>query len=115
MAVHRSGNLTDGAASTGEPFSFRSSAEENGTRPGCLLAAVADGSGCASASAVAPGLHVWDVIGRAAVLHAGGHAPDAPGSARAAAAVLARAAAVGSNTKRVCACDGTVIWDATPE
>jgi hypothetical protein len=26
--------------------------------------------------------------------------------------VLARAAAVGSNAKRVCACDGTVLWSA---
>lgn len=47
------------------------------------------------------------------MLHVGGAGmPDSDGSARVAAAVLARSASVGANaSKRVCACDGTVLWD----
>ena len=54
---------------------------------------------------------VWDIIGRALVIHAGDTAGD--GSA-VVAGVIARASAVGDNQdKRVCACDGTVIWDSS--
>ena len=32
-----------------------------------------------------------------------------------AAAVLARSSGVGDNLKQQCACDGTVIWESTPD
>jgi copper chaperone for superoxide dismutase len=117
VAVHTSGDVTDGAASTGPPFDYRAAAgsgeagADTTGHAGCVLSFTTDASGNAAASAVATGLRVWAVLGRAAVLHAGTGAPDTHGSTRLAAAVLARSAAVGSNDKRVCACDGAVLWD----
>ena len=65
-------------------------------------------------------LQVWDLIGRALALRRGGAGMGVPGGAGEeqppllAAGVIARSAAVGGNEeKRVCACDGTVIWDAS--
>lgn len=50
---------------------------------------------------------VWDVIGRSLAVH-----DDEGGGA---AAVLARSAGVGENLKKVCQCDGTVIWESSPD
>jgi copper chaperone for superoxide dismutase len=114
MAVHTSGNTSRGADSTGPPFAFRPDGEgDDSPGVGCLLSATTGASGCTTAAALAVGLRVWSVIGRSAVLHVGGAGmPDSDGSARVAAAVLARSASVGANaSKRVCACDGTVLWD----
>lgn len=51
---------------------------------------------------------VWDIVGRSLVVHSG----DAPTpSSGIVAGVIARSAAVGDNDqKKICACDGTVIW-----
>jgi|APGre2960657444_1045066.scaffolds.fasta_scaffold00052_3 copper chaperone for superoxide dismutase len=104
VAVHSSGDLSGGADSTGAPLPFAPSAPE-----GLLLAASASQAGTCAASAVLQGLRAWEVVGRAAVVHLG--APqETQTPQRLAAAVLARAAAVGSNTKRVCACDGTLLF-----
>lgn len=99
VAVHARGDLSRGAASAGPP-----------ARP--LLAGRADADGCGRLWADAAALRVWEVVGRAAVVHGGAEKPPAEAGAAAAAAVLARSAAVGANPKRVCACDGTVLWDA---
>jgi copper chaperone for superoxide dismutase len=58
-------------------------------------------------------LKVWDVIGRslAIVGVSGDEEIQKPGAA----AVLARSAGVGENLKRVCHCDGTVIFESTPD
>lgn len=54
-------------------------------------------------------VQVWDIIGRALVVYE--HAE--PGIAgKNVAAVIARSAAAGDNTKKICACDGTLIWEA---
>ena len=52
---------------------------------------------------------VWDVIGRALVVYE--HAELGSAGANVA-AVIARSAVAGDNTKKICACDGTVIWAA---
>ena len=53
---------------------------------------------------------VWDLIGRALVVY-DGHTGQQQG-APAVAAVIARSAVAGDNTKKICACDGTLIWDS---
>lgn len=54
---------------------------------------------------VLPGVFVWEWIGRALVVEEEGN--EAVG------AVIARSASVGDNSKkRLCTCDGTVIWEA---
>jgi len=94
LGVHARGDLREGAASAGPPLDGP---------PGALLRGVAGADGCARLTADVAGLHVWEVIGRAAVLR--------PEGGNAVAAVMARSAAVGANTKRTCACDGTVLWE----
>jgi copper chaperone for superoxide dismutase len=103
VAVHAAGDLRNGAASTGHPWPNAAAA--------LLAAGVADAAGAAAVATPAAALRAWELVGRAAVIHSGS-TPDDAGGARLAAAVLARSAAVGSNAKRVCACDGTVIWNA---
>lgn len=67
---------------------------------------------------------VWDLIGRAVVIYEDeddygkGNKPssaiDGGVGKGVAAAVIARSAGVGENYKNLCTCDGTVIWEATP-
>ncbi len=52
---------------------------------------------------------VWDIIGRALVVYDGEQAAE---GAPAVAAVIARSAVAGDNNKKICACDGTIIWNA---
>ena len=64
-------------------------------------------------------LKAWDIIGRSlAVVEQGGGGGGGggeDGTSTGAAAVLARSAGVGENLKRVCDCDGTVIWESSPD
>ena len=94
LGVHARGDLREGATSTGAPLEGAA---------GSFLRGVAGADGCARLTADVAGLRVWEVIGRAAVLR-----PEGGGAV---AAVMARSAAVGGNTKRTCACDGTVLWE----
>lgn len=54
-------------------------------------------------------LQVGDLIGRALVVY-GNLDKSKPGVA---AAVIARSARVGENYKKLCSCDGTIIWEST--
>jgi hypothetical protein len=112
VAVHALGDTTRGARSTGAPWPS--------LRQATLCAGVADDAGRGACTADGATLRVWELIGRSAVIH-GAATPDADDAcgdeqrvtSRLAGAVLARAAAVGANSgKRVCACDGTVLWSA---
>lgn len=65
-------------------------------------------------------LKVWDIIGRAVVVHAdpddlgrGGHEDSKTtghAGARIACGIIARASGIGQNSKKICQCDGTTIW-----
>jgi hypothetical protein len=56
-----------------------------------------------------PRSQVWDIIGRALVVYEhSAHSTDGDNVA----AVIARSAVAGDNTKKICACDGTLIWEA---
>jgi len=65
---------------------------------------VTDNKGRFKSHGVVP-IHVWEIIGRAIVLYENDRALCGT--------VIARSAGVGSNSeKRLCTCDGTVIWEA---
>lgn len=55
------------------------------------------------------GLQVSDLIGRAVVLYANKDTSRDGITA----AVIARSAGVGENYKKLCSCDGTVIWESS--
>eukprot|EP00252_Welwitschia_mirabilis_P021830 TRINITY_DN5717_c0_g1_i1.p1 TRINITY_DN5717_c0_g1~~TRINITY_DN5717_c0_g1_i1.p1 ORF type:complete len:330 (+),score=61.27 TRINITY_DN5717_c0_g1_i1:29-991(+) len=106
--INEFGDLTNGAASTGKVYNAPVSHDL--TEPlGDLGQLNADDHGEASFSGVKPMLKVVDLIGRAVVVY-DGEDKSKPGVA---AAVIARSAGVGENYKKVCTCDGTIIWEST--
>lgn len=70
----------------------------------------ADQNGEAFYSGKKEKLKVADLIGRAVVVYKTEDKKSVPGLT---AAVIARSAGVGENYKKLCTCDGTVIWEAT--
>jgi copper chaperone for superoxide dismutase len=89
------------------------------TPAGDLGTVTADANGKATipSRVVDSRLKVWDVIGRSlAIVGVSGDEDEEIHSQKpGAAAVLARSAGVGENLKRVCHCDGTVIFESTPD
>ena len=125
VTVRTYGDTTRGVASTGGVYDCENENEnedEDGvdgtysaTPAGDLGTVTADANGKATipSRVVDSRLKVWDVIGRslAIVGVSGDEEIQKPGAA----AVLARSAGVGENLKRVCHCDGTVIFESTPD
>lgn len=69
----------------------------------------ADATGKAEYSGFKPMLAVADLPGRALVVYGS----ENKGEVGIAAAVIARSAGIGENYKKLCTCDGTVIWEST--
>ena len=123
VTVRTYGDTTRGVASTGGVFHCENENEDgsedgvdgSGATPaGDLGTVTADANGKATipSRVVDSRLKVWDVIGRSlAIVEVSGDGEKIPGAA----AVLARSAGVGENLKRVCHCDGTVIFESTPD
>jgi copper chaperone for superoxide dismutase len=107
--INEYGDLTNGAASTGSLYNpFQ---DQTGTEPlGDLGTLEADKNGEAFYSGKKEKLKVADLIGRAVVVYKTDDNKSGPGLT---AAVIARSAGVGENYKKLCSCDGTVIWEAT--
>ncbi|XP_068650540.1 copper chaperone for superoxide dismutase, chloroplastic-like [Aristolochia californica] len=107
-SINEFGDLTRGAVSTGKIFNpinqmtYKELLGDLGTLD-------VEASGEAHFSGVKEKLRVSDLIGRSIVLYEAEDKSD-PGIA---AAVIARSAGVGENYKKICTCDGTVIWDSS--
>ncbi|CAH8389020.1 unnamed protein product [Eruca vesicaria subsp. sativa] len=107
--INEYGDLTNGAATTGNlynPFQDNTHTEPLGD----LGTLEADQSGEAFYTGKKEKLKVADLIGRAVVVYKTEDKNSGPGLT---AAVIARSAGVGENYKKLCTCDGTVIWEAT--
>ncbi|XP_057977148.1 copper chaperone for superoxide dismutase, chloroplastic/cytosolic [Malania oleifera] len=107
-SINEFGDLTKGAASTGKVFNptYQAAAKEP---VGDLGTLEVDEKGEAFFSGAKSMLRVSDLIGRSIVVYGTEDKSD-PGVT---AAVIARSAGVGENYKRICACDGTTIWEST--
>lgn len=124
LHVHEFGDFTDGCLSTGGHFNPAGVAHggpgDAVRHAGDLGNVVADAAGRAAFLLHDDVLKVWDVIGRALVVHADaddlgktGHPQSAVtgnAGARVACGLIARSAGVRQNTKQVCACDGVTLW-----
>ncbi|KAJ0248072.1 Copper chaperone for superoxide dismutase [Hirschfeldia incana] len=107
--INEYGDLTNGAASTGNLYNPLQ--DHTNTEPlGDLGTLEADQSGEAFYTGKKEKLKVVDLIGRAVVVYKTEDKNSGPGLT---AAVIARSAGVGENYKKLCTCDGTVIWEAT--
>ncbi|KAA3469017.1 copper chaperone for superoxide dismutase, chloroplastic/cytosolic-like [Gossypium australe] len=107
-SINEFGDLTRGAASTGKVFN--PSNEGTAKQPiGDLGTLDVDKNGEAFYSGVKQQLRVADLIGRSIAVYETEDRSD-PGLT---AAVIARSAGVGENYKKICACDGTTIWEAS--
>ena len=127
VTVRTYGDTTRGVASTGDVYDCENDENEDedgvdgqtgATPAGDLGTVTADANGKATipSRVVDSRLKVWDVIGRSlAIVEVSGDDEDEKSQKPGAAAVLARSAGVGENLKRVCHCDGTVIFESTPD
>ncbi|CAH2064689.1 unnamed protein product, partial [Iphiclides podalirius] len=123
LHVHEAGDLSQGCKSIGghyNPSGSRPFPEER-RHAGDLGNVVADESGRATFRIVDEVLKVWDIIGRSVAV-TGGCDDLGKGSVAAskvncdsgppvACGIIARSAGVFQNPKRICACDGVVVWD----
>ncbi|ERN19453.1 hypothetical protein AMTR_s00069p00181130 [Amborella trichopoda] len=105
-SINEYGDLTEGPASTGKIFNVGRTSEEPIGDLGTLEASKA---GEAYFSGVKKMLCVNDLIGRSIVVYGSENKSDTG----IAAAVIARSAGVGENYKKICACDGTIIWESS--
>ena len=104
IRVHESGDVTRGVRSVGAVYGVDGDADA-----GVVGVVDADARGAATmpSTILSGALKAWDIIGRSVVI-CPTHAEVGDGVA----AVLARSAGVGENHKKLCQCDGTVIWEA---
>eukprot|EP00736_Rhodelphis_marinus_P002165 Rmarinus@m.1346 len=98
VAVHQFGNVAQGCETTGPVYDSGS---------GAIGVVTSDTSGHAEGLAETNRFQVSSVIGRSVVVQQEGR-PVACG-------VIARSAGIGDNPKRICACDGTVLWASKPD
>ncbi|XWS61876.1 hypothetical protein CRYUN_Cryun07bG0162000 [Craigia yunnanensis] len=106
-SINEFGDLTRGAASTGKVFN--PSKEGTDKEPtGDMGTLDVDKNGEAFYTGVKQQLRVADLIGRSVAVYETEDKSDQGLTA----AVIARSAGVGENYKKICACDGTTIWEA---
>ena len=115
VTVRQFGDTTDGVATTGGIYDVSDAADVDSSDVAAAgdlgeVTADADGRATVPSRVVDARVKVWDVIGRSLAV-----VPTDRGAGGGAAAVLARSAGVGENLKRVCHCDGTVIFESTPD
>ncbi|KAH7301079.1 hypothetical protein KP509_23G011300 [Ceratopteris richardii] len=108
-SINEYGDLTRGAASTGNIYNMPATGTKPSKPIGDLGVLEVDDDGNVEYSGSIPMLKVSDLPGRALVIYES-EDMSKPGIA---AAVVARSAGVGENYKKLCTCDGTVIWDST--
>ena len=97
--IREYGDTTGGLASAGGVYA-------NGGDSIGILTSDANGSVKLPATLLSEALKTWDVIGRSVAVE------SVDDDDVAVVAVLARSAGVGENHKKLCQCDGTVIWEA---
>ncbi|XP_050227527.1 copper chaperone for superoxide dismutase, chloroplastic/cytosolic-like [Mercurialis annua] len=107
-SINEFGDLTRGAASTGKVYNPLNPGTEN--QPlGNLGTFEAYAEGNASFSGTKQKLKLAELIGRSVVIYETEDKSDGGLTA----AVIARSAGVALNCKKLCQCDGSIIWEST--
>ncbi|KAL4702024.1 hypothetical protein ACJJTC_013541 [Scirpophaga incertulas] len=127
LHVHDAGDLSEGCSSIGGHYNPLGTPHGGPSNPtdarhaGDLGNIVTDGNGRATFRIVDNVLKVWDVIGRSIAISekeddlGKGTSPtsklDGDSGKPIACGIIARSAGIFQNPKRICACDGVVVWD----
>ncbi|KAG6462573.1 copper chaperone for superoxide dismutase [Manduca sexta] len=127
LHVHTAGDLSEGCKSIGEHYNPSGGKHGGPGDPGenrhagDLGNIVADETGRARFRILDDVLKVWDIIGRSVAVTerrddlGRGSTPtsedDGDSGRPVACGIIARSAGVFQNPKRICACDGVVVWD----
>lgn len=125
IAVHEFGDLSHGCDSCGEhynPYNYKhGNRNDNFRHLGDLGNIVADENGKALFKFTDNRLKIWDMIGRSLVVHKneddlglGGNEKskqDGNAGPGIGCAIIARSAGLFQNVKRICTCDGVVVFD----
>ncbi|KAJ0265536.1 Superoxide dismutase [Hirschfeldia incana] len=107
--INEYGDLTKGAASTGNIYNPLQDDQTATQPPGDLGTLEADQNGEALCTVKKENMKVTDLIGRAVVVYE----TEDKSIEGITAAVVARSGEVGESCKKLCSCDGTTIWEAT--
>ncbi|XP_013607226.1 PREDICTED: copper chaperone for superoxide dismutase, chloroplastic/cytosolic-like isoform X1 [Brassica oleracea var. oleracea] len=107
--INEYGDLTKGAASTGNIYNPLQDDQTATQLPGDLGTLEADQNGEALYTVTKEKMKVTDLIGRAVVVY-----ETVDRSLQGiTAAVVARSGEVGESCRKLCSCDGTTVWEAT--
>ncbi|XP_013664380.1 copper chaperone for superoxide dismutase, chloroplastic/cytosolic isoform X5 [Brassica napus] len=107
--INEYGDLTKGAASTGNIYNPLQDDETATQLPGDLGTLEADQNGEALYTVKKEKMKVTDLIGRAVVVYE----TEDMSLQGITAAVVARSGEVGESCRKLCSCDGTTVWEAT--
>ncbi|KAJ4877057.1 hypothetical protein Rs2_42075 [Raphanus sativus] len=107
--INEYGDLTKGAASTGNIYNPLQDDQAATQLPGDLGTLEADQNGEALYTVKKENMKVTDLIGRAIVVYE----TEDKSVHGITAAVVARSGEVGESCRKLCSCDGTTIWEAT--
>ncbi|CAH8313076.1 unnamed protein product [Eruca vesicaria subsp. sativa] len=107
--INEYGDLTKGAASTGNMYNPLQDDQTAKHPPGDLGTLEADNNGEAFYTVKKEKMNVTDLIGRAVVLYE----TEDKSLQGITAAVVARSGEVGESCRKLCSCDGTTVWEAT--
>ncbi|KXJ19071.1 copper chaperone for superoxide dismutase [Exaiptasia diaphana] len=126
--IHEFGDLSNGCNSTGDHFNpynrDHGGPDDENRHIGDLGNVIANSDGRATFRIEDSKIKVWDIIGRAVVIHEGeddlgkgGHPlskKTGNSGARVGCGIIARSAGLFQNTKKYCACDGRILWEDGP-
>ncbi|KAG2262313.1 hypothetical protein Bca4012_013048 [Brassica carinata] len=107
--INEYGDITKGAASTGNIYNPLQDDQTTTQVPGDLGKLEADKNGEALYMVKKEKMKVTDLIGRAIVVYE----TEDKSVLGITAAVVARSGEVGESCRKLCSCDGTTIWEAT--
>jgi len=114
--IRASGDISRGAASTGDVWERqKSEKEEADAPPSGEFGPIDVGKYGAASVLLDKPIEVWEIIGRSFVVSKerdGSFKPDGPDTV---VGVIARSAGVWENEKTVCSCSGKTIWDERKE
>lgn len=114
LGIHEYGDISDGCNSCGDIFDVVNDTFGNHKLSNCRYGDLgyihSDSSGRSTFRIESERIKVWNIIGRSMVVSSKCE-NDPPSWTKLACGIIARSAGLFENVKRICACDGTTIWN----